>query len=118
MIFTSTCFIVNNKKDDVIWIINIRYLQTQKKQGSIISIIILVVVVIIGLTGYIVYDKVLSDTNADTNTEENEQEYNNKAENINEEEETTEEELDVNSAVVIDLMSMIQEPLNKAMIFI
>lgn len=88
-----------------------------KKQGSIISIIILVVVVIIGLAGYIVYDKVLSDTNADTNTEENEQEYNNKEENINEEEETTEEELDVNSAVVRDLMSMIQEPLNKAMIY-
>lgn len=84
-----------------------------KKKGNTILIIILVLV-ILGLAGYIIYDKVLSDTN----TEEKEQENNNKEEeNQDDENEPAEEQLDINSSEVRDLMTMIQEPLNEAMIY-
>ena len=84
-----------------------------KKKGNTILIIILVLV-ILGLAGYIIYDKVLSDTN----TEEKEQESNNtEEENQDDENEPAEEQLDINSSEVRDLMTMIQEPLNETMIY-
>lgn len=114
MIFINTCYIINNNQGDEIMNNQYDVSVDSKKKGNTILIIILVLV-ILGLAGYIIYDKVLSDTN----TEEKEQENNNtEEENQDDENEPAEEQLDINSSEARDLMTMIQEPLNEAMIFI